>query len=185
MTLWYFFNFGLLGLPSSATSDTPREGQRALEPRGRSGAVPAPTASTRPPIHPGPAGRRPWRSRSLQPFPQGVSHSSAGNPNKAAGSSRARHRSSPAQPSLAAAAGAWSSYSYMEQHSLGTSQLLLGCWLQKKSFIFLLPQISTKVLFYLSDVLFLQKRWRSGRSASPGPRLTVSVPKPCLGAGLI
>lgn len=97
MTLWYFFNLGLLGLPSSATSDTPREGQRALEPRGRSGAVPAPTASTRPPIHPGPAGRRPWRSRSLQPFPQGVSHSSAGNPNKAL--VPAGHGTTPRQPS--------------------------------------------------------------------------------------
>lgn len=54
--------------------------------------------------------------------------------------------------SLAADAGAWKSYSYTEQHSPKTSQPLLNCWLQKKSFIFLLPHILTipkSILFYL------------------------------------
>lgn len=59
-----------------------------------------------------------------------------------------------ASPSLswAAAAGAWKSYSYTEQHSPKTSQPLLNCWLLKKTFIFLLLHILTipnSILFYL------------------------------------
>jgi len=44
-----------------------------------------------------------------------------------------------ASPWLRLAADAWMSYSYTEQHSPETSQPLLHCWLQKKSFFFLLP----------------------------------------------
>lgn len=59
-----------------------------------------------------------------------------------------------ASPSLswAAAAGAWKSYSYTEQHSPKTNQPLLNCWLLKKSFIFLLLHIMAilkPILFYL------------------------------------
>lgn len=82
--------------------------------------------------------------------------------------------------SLAADAGAWKSYSYTEQHSPKTSQPLLNCWLQKKSFIFLLPRILTvpKVYFILLIYCFSRS---AGGAVRAVPRLRASrcSPQPC------
>lgn len=63
-----------------------------------------------------------------------------------------------ASPSLRLAAVAWTSYSYTEQHSPETSQPLLHCWLQKSSFLFLLP------CTLITPESILQQRWQHSYS---------------------
>lgn len=86
--------------------------------------------------------------------------------------------------SLAADAGAWKSYSYMEQHSPKDKPALVELLAPKEEFYF--PATTyfdrTEGLFDFTYLLFLQKRWRSSYSPSPGraavPRRRASLCSP-------
>lgn len=70
----------------------------------------------------------------------------------------------------------------MEQHNLRTSQLLLDCCLQNRGVLFSCCHRFPRKGYFICLIYCFS---RSAGGASLGLRLTVSIAKPRLGAGLI
>lgn len=130
-----FFNLGLLKPPRPVQPDPLERHREPLSPT----AAPTPFLHQQHPCDSpsSTACRQQGLDRQIPAaFSTRHQHSSARNPNTAL--VPAGHGPALTSPALPGSRRV----EELSLHSLGTSQLLLDCWLQKSSFLFLLPQIS-------------------------------------------